>query len=139
MSELTRVDCGTLKTVPPVAVLERFARQVESIGWEPRAIEISDTGRIKIELKRDSLRVYLTRDELNRVSISRERWVEENEPVGRRGDRFIAKKLRAEFLGRQSCAGIRAGMRTLAHYIADNSGLQRIEVKNIFRPLLADG
>lgn len=138
MFELTRIDRDTLKTAPPASVLERFAKQVESIGWEPKAIEISDTGRIKIEIKRGSLRVYLTRDELNRVSISRERWFEENEPVGRRGDRFIAKKLRTEFLGRQSCAGIRDGMRTLAHYIADNSGLQRIEVKNIFRPLLAN-
>lgn len=99
---------------------------LESAGWSIRCFELDmSTDRARIELVRldvgPTKRVvnFFSRD--GQSSITRELEYCEPVTIGRRGDRFIAYRLRSEFLGRQSYPGARIGLRYLCSYLADNS------------------
>jgi len=112
---------------------------LESIGWQLLSVEIDVAAQTaRIELVQGDLRV--TFDARNgRTSIARELMERTRRRVGRKGDFIVAEEIETRFSGRQSCGGFRSGLRTLAHYVADNSprALTHSEARDIFRPLLA--
>lgn len=120
------------------AASRSLERRLESIGWQLLNVEIdlvAETARI--ELAQGDLRVML--DARNgRASITREVMEWPQRLIGRKGDFTVAKHISTRFLGRQNCGGLRSGLRTLAHYVADNSShaLGHAEARDLFRPLL---
>lgn len=114
-------------------------RKLESLGWQLLSVEvdvIAETARI--ELAQGALRVML--DARNgRASITREMMICTQHRIGRKGDFMVVRDIAWVFIGRQACGGFRSGLRTLAHYIADNSqlALSHAEARDFFRPLLA--
>lgn len=118
------------------AAANALAVALERLGWSLRNVEIDlAEGRARITLRRDSLHVTLDAQH-GRVTIERE-IVEAR----------VSKNVRAPqlggldrvLLGRQRFDGLRVAMRSLAHYVADNTpGLDRLAGRDIFRPLLAE-
>jgi hypothetical protein len=94
---------------------------LERLGWDLVAADINvPAGTARIELRRGALAV--TFDARNgHASTTREIIEVVHVPTGRRGDRFIADRLHTRFIGRTAHEGPRAGLRFLAHYIADNA------------------
>lgn len=120
------------------ATANPLERGLESIGWQLLSVEIdlgAETARI--ELAQGDLRVML--DARNgRATITRELMETAKRRVGRKGDITIVSRISPRFLSRQNCGGLRSGLRTLAHYVADNAphALGHAEARDLFRPLL---
>lgn len=77
-------------------------------------------GTARIELRAGALLV--TFDARNgRATVTREAIVRDVALVGRRGDRFRAETIRAEFIGRSKHQSIREGLRALSDYVSDNA------------------
>lgn len=114
-------------------------RTMESLGWQLLSVEIDVTAETaRIKLSRGNLRVML--DARNgRASITREMMTCTQHRTGRKGDVTVVSRITPVFIGRQACGGVRSGLRTLAHYIADNSqlALSHAKARDLFRPLLA--
>lgn len=115
-----------------------LVRSLESAGWNLLAVEI-DVGAetARIELRRGALSVIF--DARNgRASITRELITAEPVRIGRKGDVTVVTRFKPVFIGRQSGLGLRSGLKSLAHYVADNAALQLSHeaARNIFRPLL---
>jgi hypothetical protein len=116
---------------------------LESAGWTIRCFEMNmATERAKIELVRHdgkcSKMVVAFIAQNGRADI--ERFIEtlKIEPVGRRGDRFIAEYWDTLFVGRKTYVGMRPGLRMLCSYLADNSNrtLATSDVKALLAPLM---
>jgi hypothetical protein len=110
-----------------------------NMGWQVLAAEI-DTAAMtaRIEIRRSSLSV--TFDARNgKATTTREMMASETAAVGRRGDRFLAERVRMRLLGRTSHEGLRSGLRWLSAYIEQNASRPAIhgEARELFRPLLA--
>jgi hypothetical protein len=120
-------------TRPTLTRTARLAEAaLEQLGFQLLAVEIDvDAKRARVEVKRhDGYSLTLdVRD--GSGSITRE-WVRERaEMVGRRGDRFRARTLRTEFLGRTRVHdGARSALRVFANLIGDNAANQsRIDAR----------
>lgn len=94
---------------------ECIQADIDLVANTARVCFVSCTGRV----------VTLDADGLGRVTVTREQRVTETVLVGRRGDRIPVERLTTRFLGRDRCVGIRSGMREVAHYLADNAGVDR--------------
>lgn len=124
---------------PTLSRMASVAFALERIGWILTNVEIDvPSESARIELKRGDLRVVFD-CRRGRSTIERERWRVEAERVGRKSDRFVAETRRPEFIGRIKLRGMRAGLRALAHYVADNAArsLTHAEGRDMFRPLLS--
>ena len=106
------------------------------IGWELLAVEADvPAGKLRMEL-RDAGSLRLTFDARPGCSfLTRERAEVEQVKVGRKGDVFIADRIRMRFLGRQRAEGLRSGLRMLAVYIADNSAIPLPSAKSALLPI----
>lgn len=111
---------------------------LEAIGWDLLSVEVdlvAETARI--ELRSGDLAVLF--DARNgRASITRDRIVPQLHRIGRKGDITVVERLHPIFIGRQRCGGLRGGLRTLSHYVADNApvAIGHDKARDIFRPLL---
>lgn len=120
-----------------------IACALERMGWQMLAVDVdmvAETARIEVK-RRDGLLVTLDA-RIGSASITREMMRTETTIVGRRGDRFLAERLRYEFLGRQRYTGVRSATRGLCYYLAENAtttALSAYDVRNLFRYLLATG
>jgi hypothetical protein len=121
-------------------VAARAESAIESIGYRLLAVEIdTELGRARVEVRRQD-GYTLTLDVRNGVgTITRERARVESIAVGRRGDRFLADRIRMEFLGRSRViGGARAALRAFANVIAENSSSAgQLAARNAIRLLLS--
>lgn len=119
-------------------VTTQVASAIESIGFRLLAIEIdTELGRARVEVRRQD-GYTLTLDVRNGGGTITREWVRtDTVAVGRRGDRFLADRIRMEFLGRlRVTGGVRAALRTFADMIGDNSSGGRLAARNAIRLLL---
>ena len=128
MSDLAHPDATA--TLPRSARLAAAA--LELLGYRLLAVEIDvDAGRARVEVKRHD-GYMLTLDVRGGAGTITREWVRERvETVGRRGDRFRARTLHTEFLGRtRVCDGPRSALRSFANAIGDNSAIaSRIDAR----------
>ncbi len=116
-----------------------LARALERHGWTCVRADINvHENTAFVSLRSDGgLCVHLVADGLGRVSLTREQHDRVQIAVGRRGDRALVERVQVRFVGRTRIeGGVRSGIRALAHYVADNSGLSRQIVSEPFRSLL---
>jgi len=107
--------------------VEVLTAALQRLGWQCQQADLDLSARTaRIRLKHHTGRVVtLDADGLGRVSLTREQHSSCTVLVGRRGDRWRAEREVVEFLGRTRHTGIRSAMRSLADYLADNSGVDR--------------
>lgn len=126
--------------VEPITSDRRLLRVLENAGWGILSIEIDLTREIaRIELKSHAGRLVTFDARNGKATITTEQLCFETEGVGRRGDRFLADRVRVRFVGRQRCGfGVRSGLKLFAEYLAENSPAQLVtaDARNAMRCLL---
>lgn len=97
-------------------------------GYEPSAVEIDLVGgSLLVELHRvDGRWLRLSADRLGRVSL--ERWQRRKSDCRPHAQAPVCMVVQDEFLGRFRPAGLRAGLRALASYVADNPAPGRLGI-----------
>jgi len=107
--------------------VEALTAALQRLGWKCQQADLDLAARTaRIAFKHHTGRVVtLDADGLGRVSLTREQHSSCPVLVGRRGDRQRAERHVVEFIGRTRHSGIRSAMRSLADYLADNSGCDR--------------
>lgn len=118
------------------------ARSIEqalaAIGWQLLSVDIDiDREAARIELKRGDLHVMLDARH-GRASLTREIHDRRQQRIGRKGDITVVERIEPRLLGRTRCDGLRSGLRTLSHYVADNAAVAigHDQARELFRPLL---
>jgi len=115
-----------------------LSQGLERIGWQLTNVDIDVSAETaRIELRSGQRRVMF--DVRNgRGSIERDHLEEKQVPVGRKGDRFVARRLEPVFMGRTRVSGLRSGLRALSDYIVDNASvaITHEQARDLFRPLL---
>lgn len=124
----------------PAGVL---AAQLERHGWEVRSVDIDMiAGRAVVEIHRfDGRWLYLACNDGGSVNL--ERWQREAVVTRYRGGPEC-DSFKDQFLGRSRPEGLRAGLRMLCNYIADNPapGFPAIgthDVRRLVAPLMSVG
>jgi hypothetical protein len=104
-----------------------LSRALSPLGWECTHAEIDlDAGTARIGFKHGSGRIVTVAvDGLGRASVTREQLLEGGAHVKHRGNCFLERPMTTEFLGRTRHEGIRSALRTVANYLADNTGVDR--------------
>lgn len=99
----------------------RLAARLARIGWEIASVEVdlcAETARVELRAG-DRLVTFDARN--GRATITREAIRHETAVTGRRGDRYMAERIKVEFIGRSRYQNARDGLRALSFYVADNS------------------
>lgn len=125
--------------------LSAVSYALATLGWEVQAAELDlVAGRALLELRRaDGLLVTLAADGHGRASVTREKTALRRGTCGAggaRGSGYVVERIATEFLGRTRYEGLRAALRGLAHYVADNSAVpvRLADSRRIFAALLDD-
>jgi hypothetical protein len=116
----------------------RTSAALEGIGYRLLNVEIDlEQRHARVEVRRHD-GYSLTLDVRNGSgTITRERARFETIAVGRRGDRFLADRMRMEFCGRSYVTGgARAALWAFANVIGDNAPAGRLAARNAVRLLL---
>ena len=119
----SRLERGPV-TCSAITLPVRAVRALERVGFKLLDLRIDEEQRRAYISVRRSDGYTLTLD-IRRfsASITREWMRESMEMVGRRGDRFAARRLSVEFVGRTRFTSPRDALHGLAVAIADNSTL----------------
>lgn len=118
-------------------------RALSLLGWDLAFADIDAArGHARMQLRRGDVLVTFHADRTGdrvRASTTRERIERTEVIVGRRGDRARVERLTTRFVGRERHEGVRAGMRWLAAYLADNSNgaLLPAGARAVLAPLLS--
>jgi hypothetical protein len=93
----------------------------ERIGWDLQHIEIDAArGTARVEARRDNRLVYLHIAPRGRATVERFERGYVTERAGRRGDRYMSRRIEDEFLGRSSHVDPREALRDFAEYLVAN-------------------
>ncbi len=131
-----KISGGAICTAAFDGKLRAVAAMLEAIGWTLSYFDIDvPSERARAGLRKGALEVTFDAQR-GRSSITREMVEGYAETIGRRGDRFVAHRLRTRFIGRTRCEDMRSGLRFLSDYIADNSQSPRIDIHNAIAGLL---
>lgn len=118
----------------------RLVATLERLGWSLLTAEVNlVASSARVVLRRNNGLVVTLAANNGRTSITRERVRAVVETRGRRGDRYMAKVLRTELVGRtRHPDGIRSAMRSLCNYIEDNAttDVPRFTARRAFAALL---
>jgi len=97
-----------------------LAFAAQRIGWEIVDVEIDLGAQTARVWARRRSRAVMLDVRQGRATIERWECGETTEPVGRRGDRFNARTLTRDFLGRSKHNDPRDGLRDFADYLIEN-------------------
>lgn len=99
----------------------------ERLGWEVISVEIDLVAQTaRVEARRGA-RLVMLDVRHGRAVVERFDCGETTRPVGRRGDRFSARVLTREFLGRSKHTNPREALATLAGYLVDNGNGEALD------------